>query len=846
MRRMLIALPILLVALSGLPLRAWETATDGDGNWRSMYLLNGTKLQTSPGPSGFHDNEHAELADIALQELGLSDYSMQGKSITIVDLNASLFRPDLRERENLIDGLEGRTVPPPAHFAGIPDFSWSIYDWINKNTLCPALPVGTPDYDNCYGYFPGWLSALNSSHFGSQAEKNYRRLHRLALWLAARARDMRERLEKDPNDLKIHAAFVREAELMALYYEGAAQHFLQDRWSIGHMWERWGTANYNEIGYRDVWTNVAIGAISGLIHGPKSVIRMLPPEVNEKELLLLKAAPMCSPMISKDKTQAVPMLWRYRTGSDVTPRPGVGDHRLSDIYRGFFGIDYPAIGRDYELNVRTQRDTMVRCMKAGWVEVVQAFGQSNTGGFGINGLKPKSDNTSFDGCFDMWATNEAIYNGWNNNAILNYAEIARQVLKLKNPMGTKIVEDYFDAATNNLRADVDRLRWHIERAYHEDRYGIGLATGGIDNIGLAKPGSASGEAAYLEPIDLSSLPRVDNKGLDKNTIWGFFNRAGTDYWCELIGQAELLASLRGSEDPIKRTACYYLVDRASRGTDPRYEGKQRWVRTLDDKPNSPRVNPICWYYGLNTDRYDENVPVYLHPGYVGYIPSQRSVRNWCDKVPVINLITEPGSEKLSKEDLVADVILEPETGGGAYKEITVTGYNFGNEAGQLWLAPRAEKNVPLEILRWTDTEIHFRIPWSPQIRVGKNPFLFVMTKQGKNSVGRFVMRLRKPEETELGLGGGPDCDCENLNFGILTREYQLECKKREAALKELAKQGKLNLKVGPDKKLMSGEFCSQSGPAAWPVHGGPPAPPSRDQKRKKPCLEVSGIMRKCK
>jgi hypothetical protein len=131
---------------------------------------------------------------------------------------------------------------------------------------------------------------------------------------------------------------------------------------------------------------------------------------------------------------------------------------------------------------------------------------------------------------------------------------------------------------------------------------------------------------------------------------------------------------------------------------------------------------------------------------------------------------------------------------------------------------------------------------------------------GGGSGGGSAAGAGHPASTATGGGGGVAyCDCNNVDAGLLTREYQNQCRARETQLKQLAsscgsKMGEdldctissLKLKTGPDGKLVSGEFCDSvsSGPAAWPVGGGPMTPPPRGPE-KKPCTKVSGLSRTC-
>ena len=65
--------------------------------WQSIYA----GARQSPNPQtmeGFFNNEHAELSDLALQRIGAFGLGLAARERTVVDLNASLFRPELRKR----------------------------------------------------------------------------------------------------------------------------------------------------------------------------------------------------------------------------------------------------------------------------------------------------------------------------------------------------------------------------------------------------------------------------------------------------------------------------------------------------------------------------------------------------------------------------------------------------------------------------------------------------------------------------------------------------------------------------------------------------------------------------
>ncbi len=102
----------------------------------------------------------------------------------------------------------------------------------------------------------------------------------------------------------------------------------------------------------------------------------------------------------------------------------------------------------------------------------------------------------------------------------------------------------------------------------------------------------------------------------------------------------------------------------------------------------------------------------------------------------------------------------------------------------------------------------------------------------------------------------PYCDCARVEFGLLTKEFQEQCRASEATLVKLAAgcgsdlscvQQKLGLRAGPDGKIVAGSTCDvvAHGPFAWPTDQGPMRPPPRPPDPK-PCESVSGIARECR
>jgi hypothetical protein len=229
-------------------------------------------------------------------------------------------------------------------------------------------------------------------------------------------------------------------------------------------------------------------------------------------------------------------------------------------------------------------------------------------------------------------------------------------------------------------------------------------------------------------------------------VFGFFNKANADHFCK--GLAERLKDLRGSKDPVKRDACIYLAERAWSGTDPSYDGIDQEKRS---GPNGGPSHAICQMFEgdakIDQTSYDEDTPQWLHPGYTSIRTARQSqtslyvmtpnrmapasIANWCDKIPVLDLLSDPD---LKHDDVVAEQ-KDPQD------EITVTGLQLGEVPGRLRLMRNDNSEVAdPEIVSWSDKEIRFKL--APNFDAGEDDIRLAVTR-GDNvrSVGRFILRL---------------------------------------------------------------------------------------------------------
>lgn len=139
--------------------------------------------------------------------------------------------------------------------AQLPDFSFGLWDWARGNETCPIKPAPAPfnTFQQCHT-FTSHMGAVNSNHFPPQSDQWAAHYHELAMTRAGQCRSQRASIWAAGPDLESRQAtdarlamFFRACEVEALAYEAVGQHFLQDSWSAGHMWHRWGSTDLSNF-----------------------------------------------------------------------------------------------------------------------------------------------------------------------------------------------------------------------------------------------------------------------------------------------------------------------------------------------------------------------------------------------------------------------------------------------------------------------------------------------------------------------------------------------------------------------------------------------------------------------
>jgi hypothetical protein len=556
------------------------------------------------------------------------------------------------------------------------------------------------------------------------------------------------RLAMSLTERKAYESEVKEAELLALAYEGYAQHFLQDRWAMGHMWERWGSPDAVQQNRR-LEEHLLVRGVAGLIHGAEALVRDKKIKGLEVlRVLLEKADPMSSPLPGQGDAAAIPMQYRRISAEGNGPLvPAIGDERLKDMRKGTFSLSAYYPGQPNQpLRVPQQKAAMLECAGAGWAEIIRALGRSYEGdGYGmfnapLNANAPDYDVVNNSFCWQNWATNKSVMIGF----LGPNAEDKMAIVAASEPFAVAVATGGSTTeAIPNTRSAWLRLATRLLLYRKALPNGTELARGGfrvdveseIDKLAAGEGASASIQGAeqagmflgfkhgghyglpnYLVPIGLTAgsnaeartntniLPTRDPRGRDIQTLYGAFNGAKADYWC---ANRAVLAEMRDDRTPKHGEICRHLAGRAAQGTHPTYEGIQKRERLFEGSA----VRSICLALSRSdepgsqesTSLDDPSNPFWLDQGYV---PKQSkegedepgledTVGDWCDMAPVLTLSS---NDDLSRQNVVGTY--DPDT-----QCAHLRGHDLGAQKGTILLrTPGGEALYPA-IADWENETI---------------------------------------------------------------------------------------------------------------------------------------------
>jgi hypothetical protein len=539
MRRRLAA--VLLLLASATRAAAWDSR---------CYLAGGAECLSGPatarsrwiGPS----DEHRALLELGRIFGGLP-------SSTSDDFTLPVFTSD----ETLDVAFSGGTPPPPfesaappptepvtslvpvsfidtkrtqqrtmsfPEFAQLPDHAYSLWDWALGNETCP-LGDGTPAVA-CHE-FKTHMGPVNSNHFVPQSAFFYEYYHRLALDRAADCKRMTIRLG---NARARFAEFPVACEQEALVLEAVGQHFLQDAWASGHMWERWGSPDLAD--FPSLTRALLVAMTSGLIHGARAVLEDLPTEA----VALLGT----TEYHFDDPLNAPAPAVGFRGPSDLLPQAGVGDLYLTNLIAQQ-GASFPA-----------EFDRLFSCEAAGLRAVYQAAGEPEGAlgplRAGLSAVDPTSDAS----CFGQRATNAAMQKGIGLDFSTPDGTPVR--IELDSFAATHLVPILSTQAGGTPTA-ADRAQYQVDMAHlvaiarltaAQDPNSVTLASGGLPPLlGIEANGFyvKTPLAPYVDPP--LPWPATGGSGNDADrsrALARTFHRAHAIDWCNAFhdGDAQQL------------------------------------------------------------------------------------------------------------------------------------------------------------------------------------------------------------------------------------------------------------------------------------------------------------------
>ncbi|MFZ5471980.1 MAG: hypothetical protein ACOZIN_21335, partial [Myxococcota bacterium] len=394
--------------------------------------------------------------------------------------------------------------------AQLPDFSYALWDWASAHETCPLDGAGVGP-DECHD-FASHMGPVNSNHFLPQAQRFYAHYHAMAVARAAECRSMRDALTATPRFL----AYVEDCTVEALALEAVGQHYLQDAWSMGHMWQRWGSPNLTDFpgsgdDQRDRAVLVALTA--GLIHGARGVLQRLPAwtsyDVNDA---------MCAPHADVEYVA-----------------PGGGTHAA-------IGDDYlrelPPFGTSSSLSEQSTR--LFSCAASGMREVYLAAGEP-VGALGpLDGGLAAVDPTGAE-CFGQRATNKALLAG-----MAVQLKVAGQQVMLELSSKTigwmvpKVARSTGEVPVpaklrNQFRFELQRVVSMTRLYAKQNPGGTEMAEGRMGDFLGAKPnGQHNGLASYVDPslpwpATTDSAPQARERA---EHLARLFHRGHAADWCK--------------------------------------------------------------------------------------------------------------------------------------------------------------------------------------------------------------------------------------------------------------------------------------------------------------------------
>jgi hypothetical protein len=460
-----------------------------------------------------------------------------------------------------------------AELAQLPDFSYGLWDWATGNETCPL--DASLDAVSCHE-FASHMGPVNANHFAPQSGDFYARGHVMAVARATACHAMADGL--GASEPRFHD-YVLDCENEALALEAVAQHYLEDTWSSGHMWQRWGSAELTDFpgsSDGDRRANAVLVALAaGMIHGARGVLQRLPAwttfDVNDA---------LCAPHPDV----------RFVLGGTSSIVSGLGD----DYYAGF--------GPDFD----GQHAQLIACAAAGISEVYRASGERH--GAMQSPSLPAVNPTGIE-CLGQRVTNAAMLEAAGIELRVAGVQFSvpldARVASLALPVVATSQGEVALSGGTRARFRIDLMRAssmaRVLAARNPD--GTEAAEGGLGTFMGTQPNAfyanRGGRVSYEDP----SLPwpaTSDGDSLARDRALALarvFHRAHAADWCAQTTRASLDAMSAHARDTTLDApshaaacgACVEMIQRHARVGNPRGwdHGQESLCRTL--VPSAPVV-----------------------------------------------------------------------------------------------------------------------------------------------------------------------------------------------------------------------------------------------------------------
>ena len=502
-------------------------------------------------------DEHRQILERSMRMAGIPAESLSTINLrifsadsTVTSVHNTVFADDTLPSVNPV-AFDAADAAHSRHYivdemAQLPDFSYSLWDWSQGNETCPL--GGGIDPILCHG-FKTHMGAANSNHFVPQADNFYNRLHAMAIARAGECRAMHQAIGGE--DARF-AGYIKQCEYEALTIEAEAQHFLQDAWSSGHMWQRWGSTDINAFPTASYPTGlptfevqrriaVAVAAVSGLIHGAQA--------------LMGGCDRMCCP---DNNTRFVQ--------NGVVVAGMAGDLHLNDLVLG-------------DSRFAAQRDRLFSCTTASVRQVYDALGGGGVTPMlgALGGVSPTDGihiNASIDPtgnqCHGALATNKAMFDAMAIDAVGRFGHEVTVNVTLEGA----ILSGFLSSVVSDLPGETPKflpgwlrpgvstvshaglpaqLNSDLTWIYRAARLNVLVDPNGDDTARMQDAfgfemtllgthansfyASATATAPYQDP----DLPWTGASGPEAVSIARAYNQGHADSWCASMGEAELEA-----------------------------------------------------------------------------------------------------------------------------------------------------------------------------------------------------------------------------------------------------------------------------------------------------------------